>query len=83
MVLGNVGKDYFKKLCIRTFDQNFCLGCLNAFKDFFSKCDHIRRKLQIWLHLLNKSLMENFIFCAVDTELISQLITVAVIISVN
>ena len=31
-------------------------------KDFFSKCDQIRRKLQIWSHLLKKSLMENFIF---------------------
>ena len=29
-------------------------------KDFFSKCDQILGK-----HLLKKSLMENFIFCAV------------------
>ena len=36
-----------------------------SIKDFFSKCDQIRRKLRIWSHLLNKSLMENFIFCAV------------------
>ena len=38
-----------------------------SIKDFFSKCDQIqiRRKLQIWQHLLKKSLMENFIFCAV------------------
>ena len=36
-----------------------------SIKDFFSKCDRIRRKLRIWLHLLKKSLMENFIFCAV------------------
>ena len=35
-------------------------------KDFFSKCDHIRRNLRIWSHFLKKSLMENFIFCAVD-----------------
>ena len=34
-------------------------------KDFFSKCDQIRRKLRIWSHLLKKSLMENFSFCAV------------------
>ena len=34
-------------------------------KDFFSKCDQIRRKMWIWSHLLKKSLMENFIFCAV------------------
>ena len=35
-------------------------------KDFFSKCDQIRRKLRIWSHLLRKSLMENFIFRAVS-----------------
>ena len=34
-------------------------------KDFFSKCDQIRRNLRIWSHLLKKSLMENFIFCVV------------------
>ena len=34
-------------------------------KDFFSKCDQIRSLLGIWSHLLKKSLMENFIFCAV------------------
>ena len=40
-----------------------------AIKDFFRKCDQIRRKLWIWLHLLKKSLMGNFIFCAVnDTD---------------
>ena len=36
-----------------------------SIKDFFSKCDQIRRKLRIWSHLLKKSLMQNFIFCAV------------------
>ena len=36
-----------------------------SIKDFFSKCDQIRRKLRIWSHLLKKSLMENFIFYAV------------------
>ena len=33
-------------------------------KDFFRKCDQIRRKLRILSHLLNKPLMENFTFCA-------------------
>ena len=28
--------------------------------------DQIRRKLRIWSHLQKKSLMENFIFCAVS-----------------
>ena len=32
---------------------------------FSIKRDHIRRKLQIWSHLMKKSLTENFIFCAV------------------
>ena len=36
-----------------------------SIKDFFSKCDQIRRKLRIWSHLLKKSLIENFMFCAV------------------
>ena len=36
-----------------------------SIKDFFSKCDRIRRKLRIWSHLLKKSLMENLVFCVV------------------
>ena len=39
--------------------MKFCI------KNFFSKCDQICRKLQIWSYLLRKSLTENFIFCAV------------------
>ena len=34
-----------------------------SIKDFFSKCEEIRRKLRIWSQLQKKSLMENFIFC--------------------
>ena len=37
-----------------------------SIKDFFSKCDQIRRKLSYLSHLQKKSLMENFIFCAVS-----------------
>ena len=33
-----------------------------SIKDFFSKCEQIRRFLRIWSHLLKKFLMENFIF---------------------
>ena len=36
-----------------------------SIKDFFSKCDQIRRTQRIWSNLLKKSFMENFIFCAV------------------
>ena len=39
-----------------------------SIKDFYSKYDRIRRKLCIWSYLLQKSLMENFIFCAVYFE---------------
>ena len=35
-----------------------------SIKDFFSKCDQIRSFLRIWSHLLKKSLIENFMFCA-------------------
>ena len=38
-----------------------------SIKDFFSKCDQIRRNMRIWSHLLKKSVMENFIFCAVPS----------------
>ena len=37
-------------------------------KYFFSKCDQIRRKLRIWPYLLKKSLIRNFIFCAVSAS---------------
>ena len=40
-----------------------------SIKDFFSKCDQMWRKLRIWSHLLKRSLMENFIFCAVIYQL--------------
>ena len=36
-----------------------------SIKDFFSKCDQIRRNLR---DLLKKSLVENFIFCAVQNN---------------
>ena len=37
-----------------------------SIKDFFSKRDQIRSCLRIWSHLLEKSLMENFISCVVQ-----------------
>ena len=33
-----------------------------SIKDFFIKSHQIRRKLRIWSHLANKSLMENLLF---------------------
>ena len=38
-----------------------------SIKDFFSKYDQIRKFLRTWSNLLKKSLMENFIFCTVDS----------------
>ena len=43
-----------------------------SIKNFFSKCDQIRSFLQIWSHSLKKSLMENFVSCAVIIRLSSQ-----------
>ena len=37
-----------------------------SIKYFVSKCDQVRSFLQIWSHLLQKPLMENLIFCAVQ-----------------
>ena len=36
-----------------------------SMKGFFSKCGQIRSFLRVWPHLLKKSLLKNFIFCAV------------------
>ena len=36
-----------------------------SFKHFSSKCDEIRSFVRIWSYLLEKSFMENFIFCSV------------------
>ena len=52
----------FKCLILTAQEMTFSI------KDFFSKRDEIRRKLCIWLHLLGKFLMENFIFCEVSNE---------------
>ena len=45
-----------------------------SIKDFFSKCDRIRNFLRIWSHFLKKSLMENYIFCAVLTKIIRYVV---------
>ena len=37
-----------------------------SIKDFFNKCDQICSFQWIWSHLLKKSSVENFIFCAVE-----------------
>ena len=39
-----------------------------SIKKFFSKCDYIRSFLQVWPHLLKKSLIENYISCVVKIK---------------
>ena len=41
-----------------------------SIKDFFSKCEQIRRNPQIWSHLLKKSLMEKFISRAAPNQVL-------------
>ena len=43
-----------------------------SIKDFFSKCDEICRKLQIWSHLLKKSLMKYFTFFRVRSKYVCK-----------
>ena len=55
----------------RVYSSHMGFRCVTAqkmkfsIKNFFSKRDQICSFLRIWSHLLKKSLMENFIFCAV------------------
>ena len=54
----------FRVLWVETFFRSWSLRTLHKkmkffIKDFFNKCDQIRRKLRIWSHFLKKSLMEN------------------------
>ena len=55
-----VTTSYYKWLLIYTAQK-----MKFSIQDFFKKCEQIRRR--IWSHLLKKSWMENFIFCAVQT----------------
>ena len=49
--------------------QNTAQEMKFSIKDLLCKFDQIRRALWHWSHLLQKSLMENFIFCAVVNRL--------------
>ena len=44
-----------------------------SIKYLFNNCNQTRRELRIWSHLLKKSLLENFIFCAVCCSSTEQL----------
>ena len=57
-----------------------------SIKDILSKCYQIHSFLGIWSHWLKKTLMENFIFCAmkntmtdlIDVVLVFPLLTLSV-----
>ena len=65
-------RSIIKKLC-KLQTPNTTQKMKFSIKDFFSKCDQIRRKLQIWSHLLKRYLFESFIFCALQVKGIWQL----------
>ena len=60
-----------------------------SIKDFFSKCDQIRSFLGIWSHVPKKSLMENYLFCAVadsftfDEEILKEKLNLSFIFNLN
>ena len=60
-----ISRAFRKSFVMLQFSNLHCTKMKFAIKDFFSKFDQIRRNLRIWSHLLKKSLMENYIFCAV------------------
>ena len=61
--------DYSEQKAFRDHKIKFtALKTKFSIKDFFSKCKQISSKLRIWSHLLKKSLIEKFIFCAVIDE---------------
>ena len=58
---------YFLNQCITVVEKvpDIAQKMKFSIKYVFSKCEQIYNKLRIWSHLLNKPLIENFIFCAV------------------
>ena len=68
---------------ILALNQNTAQKMKFSIKDFFSKCDQIRSFLRIWSHFLKKSLMENFIFCAVKKKIQQNKILLNIDLVVN
>ena len=68
---------YFTSLANNSQISSNNTGRKFSMKDFFNKCDEIRKFLRIWSHLLKKSLIENFIFCAVH---LSQKLSILVLL---
>ena len=65
LLITDLFVDNFKRLRVNSHKHLTAQKMNFPITDFFSKCDQIRSLLQIWSHLLKKSVMEKFIFCAV------------------
>ena len=63
----------FLKVSSFIMGNKHCTKMMFSIKDFFSKCDQIRRFLGTSSHLLKKFLMKNFFFCAVIKSLLGLL----------
>ena len=62
---GHVSRSGVFGSCLTYSFMSHCTKMKFSVEDFFNKYNQIRRKLQIWLHLPKKSLVENFILCVV------------------
>ena len=79
--IQKVVKDKDGKADLVVCNQKPCKKMRISIRDFFTNCDKICSFLWIWSHLLKKSLIENFIFCAVrETFLSPQLQAVTCVI---
>ena len=65
MLAGSLPLRNIQKKLFCSWQNKILLTAQKKFsiKDFFSKCDQIRRKLRVRSHLMKKSLIENYIFC--------------------
>ena len=70
MKVSYVHMFFIRFLCADIPDLAFTVHkMMFSIKGIFSKCDHMHSFLWIWSHLLKKSLLEHFIFCAVFRNL--------------
>ena len=69
--IQKVVKDKDSKGSLVVCDQEHFKKMKVFIKDFFINCDKICSFLWIWSHLLKKSLIGNFIFCAVQETFLS------------
>ena len=67
IILTILQSEYQQIFSYRSFAKSLSLHKKMKFsiKEFFSKCDQIRRTLRIWSHLMKKSLMEFFVQCVI------------------